>query len=263
MILSRQVYRLLDSSGLSGNELLAMSCIILVGAIIRGYAGFGFSAIVVAGASFFLPTREVVPVVLFLEVVASLQMAAHVRQYVSWKIVFSILAGSILLIPIGQYILLWVAVEPMRVIEAILVLVSVTLIAIGRPFPIKNEPRGWFLIGTLSGFMNGLLAMGGMWIMIFLLGSGIKIATLRASLVALFFITDCYAVLSGTAQGLISSTILVRVLWALPALFLGVWIGSRKFQNSNADTYKKVVLLVLAALAVMLLLRALFIITNQ
>jgi len=248
----------LESSGLSGSALLALSAIILVGSIIRGYAGFGFSAIVVAGASFFLPTREVVPLVLFLEMVASLQMAAQVRKDVNWKIVLSILAGSILSIPLGQYVLLWVAVEPMRVIAAVLLLTSVTLIATGKSFPVKHEPRGWFLIGTMSGFMNGLLAMGGLWIMIFLLGSGIKVVTLRASLVALFFITDCYAALTGTGQGLVNSTILVRFIWALPALFIGVWIGSRKFESSNANTYKKVVLIVLATLAVMLLIKTLF-----
>ena len=81
----------LESAGLSGNELFALSTIILVGSIIRGYAGFGFSAIVVAGASFFLPTREVVPLVLFLEMVASLQMAAQVRKDVNWKTVQELL----------------------------------------------------------------------------------------------------------------------------------------------------------------------------
>ncbi len=248
----------LESSGLSGNSLLALSIIILIGSIIRGYAGFGFSAIVVAGASFFLPTREVVPLVLFLEIVASIQMAAQVRKDVNWKIVLSILAGSILSIPLGQYVLLWVPVEPMRITAALLLLISVALIATGTSFPVKHEPRGWFLIGTLSGFMNGLLAMGGMWIMIFLLGSGIKIVTLRASLVALFFITDSYAAFSGTGQGLVNSTIVVRFIWVLPALSLGVWIGSSKFQGSSADTYKKVVLLVLTALAVMLLFRAIW-----
>jgi len=81
-----------------------------------------------------------------------------------------------------------------------------------------------------------------MWAMIFLLGSGINIRTIRASLVALFFTTDSYAVLTGLGQGLMNSTILVRSIWVLPSLFLGVWIGSRKFESSNADIYKKVVI---------------------
>lgn len=246
----------LEASGLSSSQLIVLSSIVLIASVIRGYAGFGFSAIVVAGASLFLPTREVVPLVLILEVVASLQMAAQVWRQVNWKMVVSILAASVLFIPLGQYVLLWVEVELMRVIAAVLMLAAVLLIATGRSFPVKNVPRGWFLIGIVSGFMNGLLAMGGMWAMIFLLGSGIKVATIRASLVALFFATDSYAVLTGSGQGLINSTIWVRSILALPALFLGVWIGSRTFESSNAETYKKVVLLVLAALAVILLLKA-------
>lgn len=248
----------LQASGLSFNELSGLSAFILVASVIRGYAGFGFSAIVVAGASLFLPTREVVPLVLLLEVVASLQMAAKIWRFVNWRMVFSILAGSVLFIPIGQYVLLWVAVEPMRIIAAILLLVAVAMTAMGRSYPIKADPKGWFFIGTISGFMNGLLAMGGMWIMIFLLGSGIKVATLRASLVALFFATDCYAIIAGSGQGLINSTILVRFIWALPPLFIGVWIGSRKFEGSETKTYKKVVLFVLTSLAVLLLIKTLF-----
>ena len=238
--------------------MLGLSIIVLTASVIRGYSGFGFSAIVVAAASLFLPTQEVVPLVLLLEVVASLQMATRVWQQVNWRMVLSILAASVLFIPIGQYVLLWVQIELMRVIAAILMLTAVILIATGRSFLVKNDAKGWFLIGTVSGFMNGLLAMGGMWAMIFLLGSGINITTIRASLVALFFTTDSYAVLTGLGQGLMNSTILVRSIWVLPSLFLGVWIGSRKFESSNADIYKKVVLWVLAALAVMLLFKAFF-----
>ena len=183
-------------------------------------------------------------------------MATRVWSHVNWRMVFSILAASILFIPLGQYALLWVEVELMRVIAAILLLVAVVFTVVGRSFPVKNEPKGWFIIGTVSGFMNGLLAMGGMWAMIFLLGSGMQIAMVRASLVALFFATDSYAVLAGSAQGLINSIVFVRFIWALPALFLGVWIGSRKFESSNADTYKKAGLWLLAVLAVTLLLKA-------
>lgn len=238
--------------------MLAVSTIVLVASVIRGYAGFGFSAIVVAGASLFLPTREVVPLVLLLEIIASLQMATQVWRHVNWRMVFCILATSILFIPLGQYVLLWVEIESMRVIAAILLLGTVVLTAKGRFFSVKDAPKGWFLIGTVSGFMNGLLAMGGMWAMIFLLGSGAQIATVRASLVALLFAIDFYAVLAGSSQGLVNSIILVRFIWALPALFIGVWIGSRKFESSNAETYKQVVLWVLAILAVTLLLKAIF-----
>ncbi len=245
------------ATGLNGPQFLVLSLIILVAAIIRGYAGFGFSAIVVAAGSLYMPTREVVPLVLMLEVVASVQMARQVWHDVNWKLVFWILSGSLLFIPIGQSILLWIAVESMRVVAAVLLLSAVVLNASGKTIPVRSSPGGWFFIGTVSGLMNGLMAMGGMWGMVLLLGSGIQVVTLRASLVALFFITDTYAILTGTGQGLVNSTIFLRFLWTLPALFLGVWLGSRRFDGSNAKTYRKVVLMVLAALAISLLIKAL------
>ena len=244
------------ASGLDGYHFLALSLVILVAAIIRGYAGFGFSAIVVAAGSLFLPTREVVPMVLLLEVIASLQMARQVWPDVHWRLVLSILGGSILFIPIGQYLLLWIPVEPMRIVAAMLLLSAVALTAIGISIKVRNAPPGWILVGTVSGLMNGLLAMGGMWAMILLLSSGIRVATLRASLVALFFTTDAYAILTGTGQGLVNSNIMLRFIWVLPALFVGVWLGSHRFEGSDAYTYRRVVLTVLAFLAVLLLARA-------
>ena len=245
------------ASGLEVEQFLFLSLIILIAAIIRGYAGFGFSAIVVAAGSLFMPTREVVPLVLLLEIAASLQMARQVWPDVHWKLVLSILGGSMLFIPLGQFILLWVAVEPMRVTAAILLLSAVVLTATGKSIPVRYAPGGWFLVGTVSGLMNGMLAMGGMWAMTLLISSGVKVATLRASMVALFFSTDVYAVLTGAGQGLVNSSILLRFFWVLPALFAGVWLGSRKFEGSDAKTYRSVVLVVLAVLAVLLLFKAL------
>ncbi|MBT4290957.1 MAG: sulfite exporter TauE/SafE family protein [Deltaproteobacteria bacterium] len=245
----------LETIGLSVFEIVALLMVILIASVIRGYAGFGFSAIVVASASLFLPTREIVPLVLLLEVTASLQMAINIWKSVNWQLVFSILIASFIFIPLGQWVLLWVDVEPMRIITAVLLLLAVTLTATGRSFPLPNNPKGWFLIGTVSGFMNGLMAMGGMWAMIFLLGSGIRISTLRASLVALFFITDCYAIASGLGQGLINSVTLKRFIWVFPVLLIGIQFGVKKFDPAKSEIYRKVVFSVLSALAMVLVVR--------
>ena len=142
----------LQASGLSSNEMLGLSSIVLVASVIRGYAGFGFSAIVVAGASLFLPTREVVPLVLLLEIVASLQMATQVWQHVNWRMVLSILAASVLFIPLGQYVLLWVEVEPMRVIAAILMLAAVVIDCDRQIFPCQERTQGMVFNRDCVGF---------------------------------------------------------------------------------------------------------------
>jgi uncharacterized membrane protein YfcA len=78
-------------------------------------------------------------------------MANRVWQQVNWRMVFSILAASILFIPFGQYVLLWVQIELMRVIAAILMLTAVFLIATGRSFPVKKNPRVGAVLKTSAG----------------------------------------------------------------------------------------------------------------
>ncbi|MFT5259322.1 MAG: putative membrane protein YfcA [Saprospiraceae bacterium] len=237
-------------------EFIAMAIAVMLAAVIRGYSGFGFSAIVVAGLSLFTPTREVVPLVILLEVVASVQMFPKVWRHVHWRLVAWVLLGSLVFIPLGQWFLSYVPVGPMRVVCALGLLLGVVFIYKGRNFGLGKSPKGWAIIGVISGTMNGLLAMGGMWVAILLLGSSIKTHVLRASLVALFFGVDIYAAATAIPYGLLHATIAWRAVAALPFLFVGIWLGSRQFEGTSDDTYRSVVLAVLATLALLLLLRA-------
>ena len=57
--------------GLSGTSLIWSALVVLVAAFIRGYSGFGFSAVLMAGLALRLPAAEIVPLSIALEVVAS------------------------------------------------------------------------------------------------------------------------------------------------------------------------------------------------
>ena len=246
---------LLATAGLTIVQWLTLSVIVFAAAVLRGYIGFGFSAFVVVASSFFLPIHESVPLVLLMEIAASIQMAASVWRKVRWEMIAIIFVGAFLFIPLGQRLLSQIPVEPMRIIAAVLLLAAVLLMVRGGTFPVMNTRGGWLLIGVVSGFMNGLLAMGGMWLVIFLLNSGITAVTLRASLTLYFFVTDCYAVLTGSAHGLVNQSIIARFFLCLPALIVGIWAGGRAFVGGNEATYKKLALLTLAALAALLLVK--------
>lgn len=248
---------LLEAAELSAAALLVLLVVTVLAAVIRGYAGFGFSAIIVASSSLFLPTREAVPLVLILEVLASVAMARQIWRDINWRLVGCILIGVAFFSPLGQYALSRADIDLMRLVTALLLLLAIALVAAGRFFAMRNAPPTWVLTGVVSGFMNGMLAMGGMWTMVFLINSGVKVAVLRASLIALFFITDCYAIGAGAAYGLVDEKLFVRVACLLPFMLVGVKIGAGKFNPDQQETYKKMVLMLLALLAMLLLLRAL------
>ena len=72
-----------------------------VAAFIRGYSGFGFSALTVTSLSLILPPAEVVTSAFMLEIAASNYMLPLVWRTVNWKVLRWLLLGVVLGTPFG------------------------------------------------------------------------------------------------------------------------------------------------------------------
>jgi uncharacterized membrane protein YfcA len=228
--------------------------VIAFAAVIRGYAGFGFSAVVVAALSLIMLSREAVSIVILLEIVASLQMAPSIWKSIHWKLVGCILLGATLLTPLGQAILVYLPQNIIQTTIAIIVMIAVILLYKGFTPAIPNKPVGWIFVGAVAGFFNGIAALGGLGIMILLINTGLSAAILRASLAAIFFFIDCYASIFAIQNNIMDTTTLYRTFAAIPFLFFGIKLGSYYFNPENTDTYKRVALLILFGLASLLLI---------
>jgi uncharacterized protein len=51
-------------------------------------------------------------------------------------------------------------------------------------------------------------------------------------------------------EGLLTYDSALRALLFLPPLIIGIWLGSRSFKTADPRTFRRIVLLILAALAV-------------
>ena len=91
---------------LSITEVSIIIFTVFIASIIRGFNGFGFSAVCVSGFSFILPAIEIVPIILILEVLVSIFMIPYIWNKIDWKFVFQILIGIIIRgSPIGLFLL--------------------------------------------------------------------------------------------------------------------------------------------------------------
>ena len=71
--------------GLSGYGLLYAVLVVFVAAFIRGYSGFGFSAVLMVGLILQLPAAEIVPLSITLEVIASAGQARGIYRDINWR----------------------------------------------------------------------------------------------------------------------------------------------------------------------------------
>ncbi|HKK31139.1 MAG TPA: sulfite exporter TauE/SafE family protein, partial [Alphaproteobacteria bacterium] len=72
-------------AGLTLLELAYLAAVVGVGSFIRGYTGFGSSMIYVVGLTFAMPASEAVPVVLMLEIAATVRLLPAVWNQVDWR----------------------------------------------------------------------------------------------------------------------------------------------------------------------------------
>ena len=228
---------------------------VFIAAIIRGYVGFGFSALVVASVSLWLPPTQVVPLVLLLEIAASLHMLPLVWRQVNWRILAWLSLGMLIATPLGMSLLAKLPDAPMRVTISLLVLIVSILIL--RGYSLRKAPSNGMVLcaGLVSGAMNGAAALGGLPIVVFLLSSAVEAAVIRATLVVVFMGADIYASVIASAHGLLDAKTLWWAGYCLLPLYLGVALGHKIFLWAKPEWFRRFALILLMGLSILGLIR--------
>lgn len=248
--------------------LLAWAAAVVLGAgVVRGFAGFGFSALCVAGLSLVLPPAQVVPPIFMLEVLASLSLLRGALAHADWRWLGWLLAGNALFIPAGVALLAWLPETPLRLVIGVLLLAAA--LASRSGFVMGLEPtRGVrFAAGVVSGLFNGIAAIGGTALAVLLSTSSMPPAAMRATMIVLFLFTDLYALAvaavmpgGGAGEGggaLLGAATLRWAIFLTPAMLLGIWLGQRSFVGISHERFRRIVLDLLIVIATLGLLRAL------
>ena len=236
--------------------LLFSAVVILIAGFIRGYSGFGFSMIVVVTLSLIFTPVQIVPVVLILEIAASLWLMPRVWQQVQWRFLGWLFLGVAVGTPIGSQLLSNLPGRPMR--AGIAVTVIVLTLMLWKGFRLKKMPGKPAIIsgGMVSGVLNGSAAIGGPPVVLLFFSSPASVDVSRASLIIFFLGTDIYATSICAVHGLVTvQTLMLALLFFIP-LALGLCLGNRSFIHTPSETFRKRVLILLCVLSAAALIRS-------
>ena len=117
--------------------------------------------VAVTTMSLVIPPARVVPLVLILEVMASISLVPQVWKDIDWYSLRWLLAGSLFATPFGAYLLANIPAEPMRISISLLILVAAILLLRGWAW--KRMPGRPLILttGIACGILNGAAAIGG------------------------------------------------------------------------------------------------------
>lgn len=232
-----------------------MAVAILVSAFVRGYSGFGFSAMVIAASSLVTNPLNFVAMVVILETAMSLQAAKGAGPDIDWRRVWWLMAGAAVGLPLGLWLLTGVSEDTARAVISAYVLVMCAVLLIG--WRLRGEVRG--PVNAVAGLVSGLAnapGMGGLPIAAFFAAQPMQAAVFRATLIAYFPLLDLYSAPLYWYAGLVTWDTIWASLIALPLTALGNWLGGRHFLHTDPKDFRRFAIVLLAGLAVMGLLKA-------
>lgn len=244
-------------AGLGPVAWLVMLAGLAVGALARGYSGFGFSALLVASWSLVGAPAQAVAVALVLELTASVIQAASVWHDIPWRRVGLLLAGATVGTPFGTHLLAVADVRTLRLGIALFILLAAIALLAGIKLRTRQGTATVAGVGFASGLCNGAVAMGGLPVAVFLTAEGNSPRALRASVVAYFFLLDLVGLLFLARERLVGVATFSLAACCLPVLMLGMWLGGRHFLGATPDGFRRVTLGLLVLLAVVGIVRAL------
>ena len=228
---------------------------IFIASIVRGFAGFALSALIMASMAMVIPPVSLIPLCIILEMVASVLMFRGGLRDADRQVVVGLAIGSTIGVPLGLYATRALPTDVSRMVALILILVLAALqLTRSSPAFLATRP-GLYASGLVAGIATGLASIGGMVVALYVLARDAPPRSMRASLVLYLFISMFTSSLWLASSGMLDSLAFKRAAVFAPLIIVGVLLGIRLFRPSLQPFYRRFCLLLLIALAVLGLVR--------
>lgn len=195
--------------------------------MVRGYSGFGFAMLLALGLLTRLPPSQVVPVALMLDLVCSITLWPAAWRNFHVPIGSRLIAGMLLAVPMGAWLLRGLPAAWMTPIIAVLCLLG-GLLVLYRPPAVsdgRSATAGALPAGLASGLAMTMASAGGPPLILYLLRSGLSAAHLRGTAVLFFAVSSSCSLLGLWLFGVLDRGHLALALSLLLPALAGNLVG--------------------------------------
>ncbi len=225
-----------------------MAVAVLVAAFVRGYSGFGFSALVVTAASLVADPLYFVAIVMFCELLMSVQQWPSIARDVDWRRVGALMIGAVVGVPVGLWFITQVSVDTARALISVYVLAMCGVMVLGWRLMRPQGMAAHAGVGTFAGLANAV-GMAGLPVATYFTAQSLKASVFRATLIAYFALLDVFSMPILWWHGLVVRDTFVVLACATPLMGLGVWLGGRHFVRTDPQDFRRFAIGLLAVLA--------------
>lgn len=237
-------------------EYFLLCLIIAFAGFTQGFSGFGAVMVSLPCLTLFIPIKTVVPLVNLMSCVMNLILVIQLRRHLHWPKILPLLLGSLPGIPLGVYYLKHVAPWMLELLLGAVLISFPFYSRYTNPDKRRLRPIWAYLAGFGSGCLGGSLGTNGPPIIIYAALQPWGKDELKATLVGFFFIAHLVALGLQAYTGLVTTEVIKMILWSLPFLALGVFVGSFWYTKTASESYRKVITIMLVVMGLLILVKA-------
>jgi len=222
--------------------LAAAIIVILIGALIQGLAGFGFSQFAIPLLVLFMASDELIPIMVVLSLFLNILMIHDLRKDVQIRRIWPLMAGGVFGIPIGTYLLMVADPNHIKLLIGSLIFLFGLAQLLEFRKQVAREKAAMVPIGFAGGVLQGSVSMSGPPLILFFSNQGFTKQEFRAGLIAFFLFMNIATLPVYMYAGLLIGTVLESSLVLLPGLAIGTLVGAKLARKVDEKRFKKGVL---------------------
>jgi len=228
-------------------ETIAILVGALAGGFVSGLTGFGTGLTALPVWLSVLSPTVAGPLVVICSIVGQLQALPSIWHAIEWRRVAPFIAGGVLGIPVGTWLLLVVSPETFRLGVGILLVGYCSVLLLQR----SDYKLAWggraadSTVGLAGGVLGGIAGLSGVLPTIWTGLRGWDKSTRRAVFQSFNLVILTITCVAHGVAGLLTWPLAKVVMLALPGTMSGVWIGHRIYRKMPDARYNQVVLVLL------------------
>ncbi|MES9691828.1 sulfite exporter TauE/SafE family protein [Bacillus toyonensis] len=234
---------------------LIFICIILVASVLQASTGFGFSIMATPFLLMLFLPQETIQINIILSLIISISLIWKIRMDVDFILLKRFIFGSIAGVPFGILIFISVNINSFKLTISILLLL-LTLLQICN-VKVRSTPFRDFVVGGLSGLLTTSIGMPGPPLLLYFTGTATEKEKLRATTLAFYLFIYFISLLTQILFTGTDITIWKSSFYAIPIVFLGLFIGQIIFKWLNQQVFKIFTYILLSCTGIYLLIDSL------
>lgn len=235
-------------------------CVVVFSNFLQATTGFGYAIVTTPLLAMVLPPKESVMLTMTTGLIGRMSMLKVISGSGNFSDVKPLLMTSVIGALVGSYALTVINSYGLKLFIALVLLVTGWAMWKERRIEITNQKLAERTVGVIAGFLGSTTSINGPPIIMYYLNSGLdkNKDLFRANLTRYFLLMNIITLTLAFWFGTLEiSSIWRMTLAAIPALWIGLYLGEKFFRRINAQAFKRLTIIMVIVSALLIIFNTL------